>query len=736
MRSSQTRSVLLFQSLLRPWFVTICSLAVPLIVGSELLGQESNPALWSLKALERPSVPELMIDRWSITQIDRFIFEKLQAAGIAPSPDSSPATLLRRLHFDLIGLPPAPNDIDQFLNRLAKEDFEKVLNDEVERLLEKEQFGERWGRHWLDVARFAESSGKEANISFPYAWRYRDYVIDCFNNEVPFNRFIVEQIAGDLLPYENDAERARLLNATGFLAIGPKNLDEANPIQFAADLADEQIDTVCRAFIAQSIACARCHDHKTDQYTMEDYYGLAGIFASTTTYFGTSVSPANRMGGDPLQLPLAAGQPILQKSISAKKVIELKEQLAKLKKEQEDGMAAVAKAVQEGREASEIFTLRDALRIFWSSGGIEGQLEQVDDKGKALPLTMGVLEAAKMVDATLLERGDIHQPTGPIARRLPQAITTRSNVKIDPKESGRLQMAHWLADSSHPLTARVIVNRVWHHLMGMGVVSTIDDFGITGQSPTHPELLDYLAIQFIEDSWSIKQLIRQIVLSRVYRQSSSFDAKKFEIDPDNRLRWRASKRRLDAELIRDSMLAVSGELDYRRPLGSLVATTIGDRPISLIGLDNRVPHDLDGSLNRSVYLPVLRDRLPDALAIFDFAEPSLVTGARESTNVPVQALYLMNSDFVRLRSTAFAKSIVKAMEQEYPEVEPIDNTEQIVIFAFQKCFGRKPDPIETKLACEYLDKELEAAVNITDRDEAFVRYCQALFASAEFRNVD
>ncbi len=494
MRTSQAQFVSFFQSLRQLWIDSLPFLVLMVMVGSDLSGEESKTTFWSLKAIERPSIPDAKNDSWSISHIDRFIFEKLQAAGMAPSPDASPASLLRRLHFDLIGLPPTPQDIDQFLHRLTKENLEEVLSLEVERLLAKEQFGERWGRHWLDVARFAESSGKEANISFPYAWRYRDYVIDCVNNDVPFNRFIHEQIAGDLLPYEGDPERARLLNATGFLALGPKNLDEANPLQFAADLVDEQIDTVCRAFIAQSIACARCHDHKTDQYTMEDYYGLAGVFASTTTYFGTSVSPANRMGGDLLQLPLKAGQPILQKSIPAKKVVELKEQLAKLKKEREEGMAAMAKAIQEGRDATEIFTLRDALRIFWTSGGIEGQLEQVDDNGKALPLTMGVLDASKMVDATLLERGDIHSPTEPVARRLPQAIATHAEVAIHPTESGRLQLAYWLSDSNHPLTARVIVNRVWHHLMGVGIVSTVDDFGVTGQTPSHPELLDHLAV--------------------------------------------------------------------------------------------------------------------------------------------------------------------------------------------------------------------------------------------------
>jgi Protein of unknown function (DUF1553)/Protein of unknown function (DUF1549) len=700
--------------------------------------QNTDAPLWSLRTLQRPTVPKSAVDTWSISDIDRFVFEKLQSVEMTPAQDAAPATLLRRVHFDLVGLPPSLDDVENFMNRMAEANFENALSDEVDRLIASDAFGERWGRHWLDVARFAESSGKEANISFPYAWRYRDYVIDCFNQDVPFDRFLVEQIAGDLLPHANEAERARLLIATGFLALGPKNLDEGNPVQFAADLVDEQIDTVSRAFMAHSIACARCHDHKADPYTMEDYYGLAGIFASTTTYFGTAVSPANRMAGDPLVLPKLANQPILQKSIPAKQVVELKNKLAAMKKEQEEGMAAVSKAVEEGRDASEIFTLRDALRIFWSSGGIEGQLEQVDENGKALPLAMGVLEAPKLVDAPLLERGEITQPTQPISRRLPQPIPTKTQFTIDANESGRLQLARWLTDSSHPLTARVIANRIWHYLMGSGLVSTVDDFGSTGQPPSHPELLDYLAFDLMKDSWSIKRQIRRIVLSRVYRQSSAFNPTYFERDPDNRLLWRASKRRLDAEVIRDAMLAASGELNMSRPLGSLVANTIGDRPISLIGLDERIPHDLDGSVHRSVYLPVLRDRLPDALSMFDFAEPSLVTGARESTNVPVQALYLMNSDFVRARSIAIAKSVLQSISIDHKASTEyqVDRLERFIQIAFQKCFGRIPDGIESKLANDYLKSQMTEIGKDNNEVKVLARYCQALFASAEFRNVD
>ena len=700
--------------------------------------QNTEPLFWAFRALQSSEVPESAIDTWSKNDIDRFILAKLNSAAMIPSSDATPATLLRRLHFDLIGLPPSPEALDQFAKRMEQNSIDDVLADEVDRLLKTDAFGERWGRHWLDVARFAESSGKEANISFPYAWRYRDYVIDCYNQNVPFDRFLVEQIAGDLLPFKVKAERARLLNATGFLALGPKNLDEGNPLQFNADLIDEQIDTVGRAVMAHSIACARCHDHKSDPYTMEDYYALAGIFASTKTYFGTFVSPANQMGGDPLRLPNIDGQLIFQKSITTHRVQELKNQLAALKKEQEDGIVAIAKAKEEGRDASEIVTLRDVLRFFWTSGGIEGQLEQVDEDGTALPLTMGVLEASQAIDVPMLDRGDITQPTQKVARRLPSTIPVKTQFKIESNQSGRLQLAQWLTDPGHPLTARVIANRVWHHLMGAGLVSTMDDFGSTGQPPSHPELLDQLAIQLIDDSWSIKHLVRSIVLSRAYRQSSRFNPEYFAIDPDNRFLWRTSKRRLDAEAIRDAMLMVSGEIDMKRPQGSLVASSIGDRPISLIGLDTSLPSDLDGSVHRSVYLPVIRDRLPDVLAMFDFAEPSLVTGARQATNVPVQALYLMNSEFVLKRAATLADLLLRETGNDYGtrDTVHVDRNERIIQLAFLKCFSRIPDTFELQLANDYLVNESESQANEDSQRKILVRYCQALLASAEFRNVD
>lgn len=646
---------------------------------------------------------------WAKRELDHFILAKLETAGLAPSADADPATLLRRLHFDLVGLPPAPDAIDRFLQRIKTDGLDAALEAEVDSLLASPHFGERWGRHWLDVARFAESSGKEANIAFPYAFRYRDYVIDAMNADMPFDRFVMEQIAGDLLPSEGDAERARLLIATGFLALGPKNLDEGNAKQFAADVIDEQIDALTRAVMANSVACARCHDHKFDPFSMEDYYALAGVFASTRTYFGTFVSPANRVGGDPLVLPRGAGLPIFHASLPPDKVASLKAELAAL-------------------NAEKVTTLRDALRVFWRSGGIEGQLEKVDESGKALPLAMGVLDREQTVDAPLLERGDVNRRGKPVPRGFPRVIEIADAAKIAADRSGRLELARWLTHADHPLTARVMTNRVWRHLFGAGIVSTVDNFGFSGERPSHPELLDHLAVRFVVGGWSVKKLVREIILSRTYRQASTYDAAAFRADPENRLLWRAAKRRLDAEAIRDAMLVVSAELAAARPPGSLVAREIGDRPISLIGLDPRLPADLDGSRHRSVYLPVLRDRLPDVLDLFDFAEPSLVTGDRETTNVPVQALYLMNSPFVQARSQALAERLLREA----------DNGESRIRDAFLLCFSRLPDDREKILAAEFLSEVNSPRSGDEEkrRRQILAAYCQALLSTAEFRNLD
>lgn len=714
---------------------------------STLAKPKPGAKFWAYQPPASPEPPTVSNPDWPRGEIDHFILARLEAKGLAPSADASPAVLLRRVSFDLLGLPPSPEELNQFQQAIRADGLESALAEMVDWYLASPHFGERWGRHWLDVARFAESSGNEANISFPYAWRYRDYVIDAFNHDLPFDRFLTEQIAGDLLPADSPVERARLLIATGYLAVGAKNLDEANVKQFEADLIDEQIDAVSRGVMASSLACARCHDHKFDPFSMDDYYAVAGIFTSTKTFFGTAVSPANRVGGDPLELPAAANALVLHRSIAASEVEKLKAEMAKLQEEEKRGREAVYKAVAEGKDPSGLFTLTDALRIFWRTGQIEGQLEKVGDDGVALPLAMGVLDQPSPTDATLLIRGEIGRPGKVVSRGLPAVVGRSNNHAIPAEASGRLQLAAWLTSSKHPLTKRVYVNRIWRQLFGAGIVATVDNFGSTGSPPSHPALLDHLARQFEAEGWSTKKLIRSIVLSRAYRQASDFREAAFTIDPENRLLWRTSKRRLQAEAIRDAMLSASGELERSRPEASLVAKQIGDRPISLIGLDKRIPKDLDGSLHRTVYLPVLRDRLPDVLDLFDFADPSRVTGDRETTNTPTQAHYLMNSSFVEQRAAAMAQRLLSDSDNQEgvgDESKPSDNRERIKR-AFLLCFSRQPDAKELARATAFVqtvskqqaahEDPVESKAKAASRTP-LAQLCRALFAAAEFRNLD
>lgn len=678
-------------------------------------GVEAAKNHWAYRTPVTSDAPTVTGNDWPLSDVDRFVLAKLVENDLSPNADARPRVLLRRLHFDLVGLPPSSVDIDRFLAANSKHGIDAALAKVVDELLASRQFGERWGRHWLDVARYGESSGGESNISFPYAWRYRDYVIDAVNADIPYDRFLTEQIAGDLLPFDDDAERARLLTATGFLAVGTKNLGENNDKKFKSDLVDEQIDSLTRAVMGSSVACARCHHHKFDPFSMEDYYGLAGIFASSNTFFGTFTSPANNRGGHPLPLPRVPGQQIFHKSLSSKKFEELLARQAKLAAVRAEIQAA-QKAAFSGRKPEKTFTLREVLANIWQLGPVEGKLETLDEEGKALPLAMGVLDD-EVVDVPLLARGEIGREGAIVPRAFPSAIGTGETPMIPAESSGRLELAQWLSSKEHPLTSRVFVNRVWKHLFGQGLVATVDNFGTSGNPPSHPKLLDTLAVRFARDDWSLKTLIRSLVLSRTYRQGSTYDSAAFQVDPENSLLWRIPKRRLEAEALRDAMLAVSGELDLDRPGGSHVATMIGDRPISLIGLDMKLPKDLDGVCYRSVYLPVIRDRLPDVLSLFDFAEPSFVTGKRDTTNVPVQALYLMNGSFVQSR----AKSLAERLARE------TKTNDEFVRQAFVLCFARKPDAEELGRALSFLH---------SDDDFAKLSFCQAMLCTAEFRNLD
>ena len=635
--------------------------------------------------------------------IDAFVLAKLTEKNLTPNPSADKRTLLRRVYFDLVGLPPTPEQVEAFLADKSPTAFEKV----VDELLASPAFGERWGRHWLDVARFAESSGKEQNILYPFAWRYRDYVIASFNADKPYDQFLKEQLAGDLLPAASDAEKAEYLIATGFLAVGPKSHNERNPLQFRLDLADEQIDAFSQAMLGLTVACARCHDHKFDPIPTRDYYALAGIFTSTETKFGTPRALQGRLNATPLaELPKDAPVPT-GTTLSKREVENLRERLTNLKKQRDD---AIAEARKDGMAPVRLVIVANQIAT------IEEQVAHYDADGNPKKLAMAAGDRTFPRDSPVYQRGEPDKPGEVVPRGFLQVLGGGPKVRSG---SGRKELAEWVASKDNPLTARVMANRVWLHLFGRGIVASPDNFGTTGQPPSHPELLDSLAVSFVENGYSVKKLIRSVVLSKTYRMSSDHNAANAAVDPDNVYLWRMSKRRLDAEAIRDAMYAVAGQLDETPAVGSPVSKFEG--PAFALqrfgGLDR-----LFDTTHRSVYLPVLRDNVPEVLALFDFAEPSLVTGAREDTSVPAQGLYLLNNPQVM----RLAEKTAERLTREY-----LSPTERIDA-AFRLAFGRPPTADEAKAADGFVKRFAETKT----QKAAWAAFAQALFAAAEFRYVD
>lgn len=530
--------------------------------------QRAKESFWAYQqpvAHPRPTVGD---ESWPKSDVDQFVLAKLESEGLKPAGDAEPHQILRRLCFDLVGLPPTPAQIDYFAEHY-QQDPEFAIEMVVDRLLQSEQFGERWGRHWLDVARYAESTGREVNMTYPHAWRYRDYVIDSFNADKPFDQFVQEQIAGDLLPAADDKEWSENLVATTFLAMGPKNVNEQNRVQFNADLIDEQIDATTRVFLGMSVACARCHDHKFDAIPQTDYYALAGIFGSTQTYFGnppsefgTFSTAQNRRSSSLLLLPVDDPSPF-DKRYTPDELGEMRSEMTDLMSQ----LSGVRRGAQGGGGQNAI---RERLRLTAQLSQLSAKLAVVDEYGEPRSYCMGVQDSETPRDARLLARGEIDQPAQTVARDFPQVLCNQS-PQIPAGTSGRLELARWVGSDANPLTARVMVNRIWKHLIGQGLVRSTENFGVTGQAPSHPELLDYLSVRFVDSGWSIKTMVKEIATSRVYRVSSSYDEVAHHQDPDNAFLWRANPRRLDAEAIRDAMLSVSGQMELDRPRGSEVA---------------------------------------------------------------------------------------------------------------------------------------------------------------------
>jgi hypothetical protein len=759
--------------------------------------------------------------------IDEFIRAKLAEKGLTPAPVADKATLLRRLSFDLIGLPPTPAEIDAFLKDTSPDAYERA----VDWLLASPQFGERWGRHWLDVARYAESVTLRGFV-FKQAWRYRDYVIDSFNRDVPFDRFIREQIAGDLLPAATPADRQRQLVASTYLMLGNTNLEEQDKKQLRMDVVDEQLDAITKGFLAQTVTCARCHDHKFDPIPTKDYYALAGILRNTK-----AMEHANVSAWVEVPLPLPPDQEAKVKAAeTAVAALEAKIKAAKGGKAA-TGIVAVkdvpgvvvddadAKKVgtwthsthsknyvgagylhdDNAGKGEKTLTFAPALpadgeyevRLAYSPGTSRSDAVPVTvfgaDGEKTVPVNMkanppldgrfvslgtfrfekagqsfvivategttghvtadcvtfipaganmntgagagGVKPAAGDAVAKLeaelkkLKATGPHRPTamapheekmiedcrvhirglvGNQGESVPRGFLSVATVGPSPAfpkgQSGRVELADWIASKDNPLTARVFVNRAWHWLFGAGLVRTVDNFGTTGERPSHPELLDALAAGFVADGWSVKKLVRRIVLSETYRQSTTGDVK---ADPDNRLFGRANRRRLDAECIRDAVLTVSGQLDLTAGGPGFPDTLAADYGFKA------------ESNRRSVYLPQFRNALPDLLEAFDAADPSAVCGARNTSTVAPQALFLMNHPFPAEQARQTGAKLL---------VDGGTDTERLTRL-YRAALGREPTTGERRVAETFLAKPGDA----TDK---WAAVAHALFASADFRFVD
>ncbi|QVL30860.1 DUF1553 domain-containing protein [Telmatocola sphagniphila] len=657
---------------------------------------EKGRQFWSFQPPKKSAAPQVKDSQWAKEDLDRFVLAGLEAKGLKPVADAEPATLFRRLHLDLTGLPPAPEQVNAFLEAYASKP-QATLEKTVDELLNSRHFGERWARHWLDVARYAESTGKSVNINYPFAWRYRDYVIEAFNADKPYDQFIREQIAGDLLPATDEKDKARKTVATGFLALGTKTLNERNRLQFELDVVDEQIDVVTQTFLGITAACARCHDHKFDPIPSKDYYALAGIFRSTETCYGTVTLIQARYPSALIQLPasvdLPSGLPPLSKS--ERETIE---------KQIKDFRADL------GKGPLEPATLRARTQIAL----LEAKLAMYEKDGTPKKQAMGVREKFRTVDSPVYSRGEPEHPAEVVHRGVLQVVS--KSMPTIQKGSGRKELADWIASSDNPLTARVYVNRIWLHLFGRGLVTTSDNFGATGQAPSNPELLDYLALRFIKEGWSTKKLIRELVLSHTYQLSSKFDAKNYDLDPDNVLLWRMTPARLDAEVLRDAMLTASGLIQLAPPQDSPTARAgegfaIARRP-GILGVQGQ------NDSHRSIYLPIIRDNLPEPLALFDAADASIVVGERANTTVPAQALFLMNSPFMIRQSEALGDRLLAASTTDSDRIRQ----------AYLMLFNRLPNEKEMASAEEFIQQYGKSKKART----TWAAFSQAMLGSAEF----
>ncbi len=662
---------------------------------------EEGRRLWSFQTPVKPAVPTVRDGNWPRSTLDSFILAKLEEKGLRPAAPADRRTLIRRTTMTLTGLPPTPAEVDAFL----ADDSPDALAKLVDRLLGSPHYGERWGRHWLDVARYADSNGLDENIHHGNAWRYRDYVVESFNRDKPFRDFVVEQIAGDLLPAENNSQRYQQLIATGYLAIGPKVLAEVDETKMEMDIIDEQIDTLGRSVMGLTLGCARCHDHKFDPIAADDYYALAGIFKSTRTM--EHYKKIARWWENPI--PSRDDERHLREYES--KIAAAKAKIVTLVSE---ANRRIAESLPTGQATPKNLAEKYSAATKAELKKLRDQVAALEKNPPEVSTAMGVGER-DAVDLAVHIRGS-HLTLGDVVpRRFPVVLAGERQPEMGTETSGRLQLAQWLTSDSHPLTSRVIVNRLWRWHFGQGLVASPDNFGQIGSRPVNQPLLDWLAVSFREHDWSIKWLHRTIMLSSTWQMSSQLDEHSQQVDPENQFQSRANVRRLEAEAIRDSVLAISGQLD--RSLGGTLLT-LKNRSFFF---DHTSKDTTDyKSTRRSIYLPVVRNHLYEVFSLFDYSDAGSVVGNRTTSTVAPQALFMMNSDFMQTAS----ESLAARLDHDSQAIERRIQT------LYQLVLQRGPTATELQDAAEFVNE----SKSLADGDEAaaWVLLCQTLLASSEF----
>ncbi len=704
---------------------------------------EKDRRFWSFVKPTRPALPKVKDSRpqaWIRNEVDAFVLSRLEQNGLRPNRAATPRELLRRVYLDLTGLPPSPEETAEFLKNPSEAAYSKV----VDRLLASPHYGERWGRHWLDLARYADSGGYEFDYDRPHAWRYRDYVIKSFNEDKPYNRFIIEQLAADQLDGVDVKTNPEALIPTGFVRNGP-TVDNADNEETRMDELDDMVTTTSSVFLGLTVGCARCHDHKYDPIPQRDYYRMQAVFfpfQKTESVMASKEAEAAHKARNkeidellkPYRRKIAAIEaPIRQKLLDEK--VEFHVRLAEISngfgdktKEQfrEEVAKRFSKDVNLQPEEIEALLSPEDLK---TRREVQAEIDKINrTRPKLLPAAMGVTDKGEPDKAYLLKRGDWRNKGEEVQPGLPQVLTGEAN--LDPKYRRR-QLAEWIASADNPLTARVAVNRIWQYHFGRGLVKTPSDFGATGDRPSHPELLDWLATEFVERGWSWKQMHRLVLLSNTYRQSSEFNEKAAAKDPENRLLWRMNPRRLEAEPLRDSILAVSGKLNpemfgpgiYPRIDPDVVNT--GSRP--RWPLDAKDDHD---TWRRSVYIFVKRSVILPLIEVFDCPATVVSGPARAVSTVSPQALALMNNEFVLQQAGFFAERIVKEAGA--------DHHAQIVR-AFEIALNRPPNAKDIEWALSFLKSQAEGYANRNDSkpDASALRdFCHAIINLNEFVYVD